>query len=80
MSRFESGYQQTTFSLRLAAVLKQFYSRAAKKQATLSMSVTFSFFQISRLVKYVRIPLLNWTRTAALNDAARILWRDRCGS
>ncbi|MFZ3136855.1 MAG: N-6 DNA methylase [Thermodesulfovibrionales bacterium] len=72
ISHSESGYKQTTFSQHLATVLKQFYRRAAKKQGTLLYERDIFFFRGNRI--YIARPntLLNWTRTAALNDAARI--------
>jgi len=74
LSITEEAYQQKTISRQLAAVLKQFYRHAAKTVGALLYERDIFFFQFQKGRIHIIRPnlLLNWTRTAALNDAARI--------
>ena len=68
----EAEFQQKPISRNLAKKLKSFHSHASKEQGTLLYERDILFFQ-GRQIHIVRPNiLLNWTRTAALNDAARI--------
>ena len=68
----EAEFQQKPISRDLAKKLKGFYSHASIEQGTLLYDRDILFFQ-GRQIHIVRPNvLLNWTCTAALNDAARI--------
>jgi hypothetical protein len=68
----EAEFQQRPISRDLAKKLKSFRSHASIEQGTLLYERDILFFQ-GRQIHIVRPNiLLNWTRTAALNDAARI--------
>jgi hypothetical protein len=73
LSNHKTNYYQKIPSRRLATVLKQFYRDSAKKQGSLVYERDV-FFSHRNLIYYIVRPniLMNWTRTAALNDAARI--------
>jgi hypothetical protein len=72
ISRFEEAYQQNAISIYLAKILKAFYENAAKRQGTLLYERDILLYQNNRIHIVRPNILLNWTRTAALNDAARI--------
>ena len=72
ISRFEGAYQQKAISVYLAKVLKAFYENAAKRRGTLLYERDIVLYQDNRIHIVRPNILLNWTRTAALNDAARI--------
>jgi hypothetical protein len=68
----EAEFQQKPISRNLAKNLKRFHNHASIEQGTLLYERDILFFQ-GRQIHIVRPNvLLNWTRTAALNDAARI--------
>jgi hypothetical protein len=68
----EAEFQRKPISRNLAKKLKGFHSHASKEQGALLYERDILFFQ-GRQIHIVRPNiLLNWTRTAALNDAARI--------
>jgi hypothetical protein len=68
----EAEFQQKPISRNLAKNLKRFHSHASIEQGTVLYQRDILFFQ-GRQIHIVRPNvLLNWTRTAALNDAARI--------
>jgi len=68
----EAEFQQKPISRNLAKNLKSFHSHASIEQGALLYQRDILFFQ-GRQIHIVRPNvLLNWTRTAALNDAARI--------
>ncbi|MCP4628949.1 MAG: hypothetical protein GY850_36395, partial [bacterium] len=72
LASIEAEFQQKPISRNLAKKLKGFHSHASKEQGTLLYERDILFFQ-GRQIHIVRPNiLLNWTRTAALNDAARI--------
>jgi hypothetical protein len=68
----EAEFQQKPISRNLSKKLKSFHRHASTEQGTLLYQRDILFFQ-GRQIYIVRPNiLLNWTRTAALNDAARI--------
>ncbi len=71
-SHDRSAYQETTSKRHIFSVLKQFYRNIANRQGTILYERDIFFFHRHRI--YIIRPsiLLNWTRTAAINDAARI--------
>ena len=72
LASIEAVFQQKPISRNLAKNLQDFHSHAAKEQGTLLYERDIFFFH-GRQIHIVRPNiLLNWTRTAALNDAARI--------
>jgi len=72
LSSIEAEFLQKTISRDLAKNLKSFHSHSSKEQGTLLYQRDILFFQ-GRQIRIVRPNLLsNWTRTAALNDAAMI--------
>lgn len=68
----EVEYQQKKIRRNLASVLRNFKSRVSQKQGVLLYERDLLVFKGNRI--YIIRPniLLNWTRTAALNDAATI--------
>ena len=68
----EAEFQQKPLSRNLAEKLKNFHRHASIEQGTLFYQRDILVFQDRQI--YIVRPniLLNWTRTAALNDAARI--------
>ena len=73
ISNHKTSYQQRALSRHLTTVLKQFYRQSAKKQGNLVYERDVFFSHRDRIYYIIRPGLLvNWTRTAALNDAARI--------
>ena len=72
LSRAESAYQQKTLSQELAEILKQFHKHISKMGGSLLYERDILLFQGDRVHIVRPNILLNWTRTAALNDAARI--------
>jgi hypothetical protein len=72
LSRAEAAYQQKSFSQKLAEILNEFHKDISKKDGTLLYERDIFFFQGNQI--YIVRPniLLNWTRTAAFNDAAKI--------
>jgi hypothetical protein len=72
LANTEVEFQQKPISRNLAKKLKSFHSHASKEQGAFLYERDILFFQ-GRQIHIVRPNvLLNWTRTAALNDAARI--------
>jgi hypothetical protein len=71
-SRSEETYQQKAISENLAKVLKEFYENAAQRRGTLLYERDILLFQGDQIHIIRPDILLNWTRTAALNDAGRI--------
>ena len=72
ITKTEAPYKHKALSSDLSKVLKAFQDRISKKQGTLRYERDILFFQ-GETIHIVRPNiLLNWTRTAALNDAARI--------
>jgi hypothetical protein len=68
----EAEFKQKHISRNLAKKLKSFHRHASIEQGTLLYQRDILFFQ-GRQIHIVRPNILsNWTRTAALNDAARI--------
>jgi hypothetical protein len=68
----EAEYREKPISHDLAKKLKSFHEHASKEQGTFLYRRDILFFQ-GRQIYIVRPNiLLNWTRTAALNDAAKI--------
>jgi hypothetical protein len=68
----EAEFKQKPISRNLAEKLKSFHSHTSKEQGTLLYQRDILLFQ-GRQIYIVRPNiLLNWTRTAALNDAAKI--------
>ncbi len=72
LTNSEAAYQQKDISRRLADVLKLSYKHSARKQGALVYERDIMFFQNDHIHIVRPDILLNWTRTAALNDAARI--------
>lgn len=72
LSQTEAPYRQKTLSRRLTEILKQLREHASMSKGTLLYERDILVFQEEQI--YIIRPnvLLNWTRTAALNDAARI--------
>ena len=72
LARAEAAYQQKSLSRDLIKILKEFHSHASRRHGTLLYERDIFLFQREQ-IRIVRPNiLLNWTRTAALNDAARI--------
>lgn len=72
LASIEAEFQQKPISRNLAKNLRSFHSHASIEQGALLYERDILFFQ-GRQIHIVRPNvLLNWTRTAALNDAARI--------
>lgn len=72
LSSFETAYHRKTLSQDLIKVLKEFHKHASRQRGTLHYERDILFFQRDRIHIVRPNILLNWTRTAALNDAARI--------
>ncbi len=72
LSRVEAAYQQKSLSRNLAKVLKEFHKHASRRRGTLLYERDILLFQGQQIHIVRPNILLNWTRTAALNDAARI--------
>ena len=72
LSRNEAAYQQKSLSLNLTKILNEFNANASKKRGTLLYGRDILLFQGNRVHIVRPNILLNWTRTAAINDAARI--------
>ncbi|MBE9571120.1 MAG: N-6 DNA methylase, partial [Proteobacteria bacterium] len=72
LSSFETDYHSKSLSQYLMKVLKEFHKHASRKRGTLHYERDILFFQEDRIHIVRPNILLNWTRTAALNDAARI--------
>lgn len=72
LSQTATAYQEKDISRPLARVLKQFYKSSARRHGMLLYERDVFFF--SEGCVYIVRPnnLINWTRTAALNDAAKI--------
>jgi hypothetical protein len=68
----ESRYEQKTISKELAETAEKFQKIASKKHGTLLYHRDILVFQGSQIHIIRPNILMNWTRTAALNDAARI--------
>jgi SAM-dependent methyltransferase len=72
LARAEATYQQKSLSRDLIKILKEFHSHASKRHGTLLYERDILLFQGQQIHIVRPNLLLNWTRTAALNDAARI--------
>jgi len=72
ITKKEAPFSSKALSSDLSKVLKALRDRVSKEQGTLRYERDILFFQGETI--YIVRPniLLNWTRTAALNDAARI--------
>ena len=68
----ESVYEKETISQELAENLKKFQEITSKKYGTLTYQRDILFFHGKQIHIIRPNILMNWTRTAALNDAARI--------
>ena len=68
----EVEYQQKEIRRNLASVLKSFQSRVSQKRGVLLYERDLLIFKGNRIYMIRPNILLNWTRTAALNDAATI--------
>jgi len=72
LANTEAEFQQKPISWNLAKNLKSFHRHASREQGTFLYERDILLFQ-GRQIHIVRPNiLLNWTRTSALNDAARI--------
>lgn len=72
LSNEETAYQQESYAGRLTKILKEFHSHASRLQGPLRYERDIIIFR-GKQVNIIRPNILmNWTRTAALNDAARI--------
>ena len=72
ITKAEAPFRHKALSSDLSKVLKAFQDRISKRQGALRYERDILFFQ-GETIHIVRPNiLLNWTRTAALNDAARI--------
>ncbi|MEE4358421.1 MAG: hypothetical protein V2I97_18260, partial [Desulfococcaceae bacterium] len=72
LAKNESGFQEKILSHKLMDVLASYYQNISKKNGTMLYERDILLFQ-GKEIHIVRPNiLLNWTRTAALNDAARI--------
>ena len=72
LARAEAAYQQKSLSRNLIQILKEFHSHASRRRGTLVYERDILLFQGEQIHIVRPNILLNWTRTAALNDAARI--------
>jgi hypothetical protein len=72
LARAEATYQQKSLSRNLIKILKEFHSHASRRRGTLLYERDILLFQGQQIHIVRPNLLLNWTRTAALNDAARI--------
>lgn len=65
-------FQSKTFTKKLTNILKELHGHASKQRGKLHYERDIFVFAGEQI--YIVRPniLLNWTRTAALNDAARI--------
>jgi hypothetical protein len=72
LSRTEEAYHQKSLSRRLAKVLKESHKQASRRHGALLYERDILIFQGEQIHIVRPNILLNWTRTAALNDAARI--------
>ncbi|MDP2786217.1 MAG: N-6 DNA methylase [Sulfurimicrobium sp.] len=72
ISRSEETYQKKAITANLAKILKEFYGNVAQRRGTLLYERDILLFQGDQIHIIRPDILLNWTRTAALNDAARI--------
>ncbi len=72
LSRTERPFRRKSLSRELAKVLKTFNDSISKSQGALYYQRDILLFQDGRIHIVRPNILLNWTRTAALNDAAKI--------
>lgn len=72
LTNTESEFQYKKISQKLAENLNKFHQHASKKNGTLLYQRDILLFQGKQIHIIRPNILLNWTRTAALNDAARI--------
>ena len=72
LSHKETSYQQKNLSQQLTTTLKKLHTDSSKKRGTLLYERDLFVFQGEQMHIVRPNILLNWTRTAALNDAARI--------
>ncbi len=72
LAKKESPYQEKTLSHKLMEILNVYYNDISKKNGTMLYERDILLFQGDEIHIVRPNILLNWTRTAALNDAARI--------
>ncbi len=73
LSQKEAPYRAESLSRDLSEALRAYYEGISNKRGALKYERDILFFQGNKTIHIVRPnTLLNWTRTAALNDAARI--------
>jgi len=72
ISRAKAAYQQKSLYSHLFEILKEFHGHASRRHQTLLYERDILLFQGDRIHIVRPNILLNWTRTAAINDAARV--------
>ena len=72
LSRKKIDYRRKSLSVELSEVLKNYQSHASKENGILNYERDIFFFQREKIHIIRPNILLNWTRTAAINDAAKI--------
>ena len=72
LARAEAAYQQKSLARDLIKILKEFHTHASRRRGTLVYERDILLFQGQQIHIVRPNILLNWTRTAALNDAAKI--------
>lgn len=72
LSDAQATYKEKEISGRLTDILRQYYDTISEKSGALVYERDILFFQDDRIHIIRPNILLNWTRTAAINDAARI--------
>ncbi|MDM8523599.1 N-6 DNA methylase [Desulfococcaceae bacterium HSG8] len=72
LSETEAVYRKKTLSQKLVEVLNSYYKNVSKNNGTMRYERDILVFQGDEIHIVRPNILLNWTRTAALNDAARI--------
>jgi hypothetical protein len=72
LSHKKTNYHQKSFSEELSEVLKNYQSHASKENGILNYKRDIFFFQGEKIHIIRPNILFNWTRTAAINDAAKI--------
>ncbi len=72
LSEAEAAFKEKELSGRLTEILSRYYDAVSNKSNTMVYERDILFFQGDRIHIIRPNILLNWTRTAAINDAARI--------
>lgn len=72
LSKSEAVFKEKELSEGLTDILSRYYDAVSKKNSTLVYERDILFFQDDQIHIIRPNILLNWTRTAAINDAARI--------